>query len=302
MKNISIAVPGQGALISSIVRLFKIFREANEYELQRARPIPFCVNFVADEKVVNLYGGRYTLKPGQQIKDISKTDLVIIPAMAGNIGEEIQKDKGLQRWITKQYQHGAEIACLCTAVFLLPATGLLQKRHCIKKWFVSNDFRQQFSQVNLIVENAVMDEQEIHTNGGAYSFIDEIIKTESCSDTATTCKAIFEGEFNRECQSLAVLMSGRQKYQQRENKENIRQVVGDPFYTASAVDFTAMLNLNPDNHVDKILYDYLMKAHNSPNEIDCSLNFEINDETNGKAYNNRKVFRQMLGKINNELG
>ena len=65
--------------------------------------------------------------------------------------KELQKDKNLQQWIRKQYQNGAEIACLCTSVFLLPGTGLLQTKNCIKKWFVSNDFRQQFNQVNLIV-------------------------------------------------------------------------------------------------------------------------------------------------------
>ena len=145
-----------------------------------------------------------------------------------------------------------------------------------------------------------MDEQQIYTNSGAYSVIDEIIKKQTGSDAATICATTFETEFNRECQSLAVIMSGRQKYQQVENKGNIRQVAGDPLYTTSAEDFTAMLNLNREDHDDKVFYDYLMKANNSSNKIAGSPNLHINDETNGKAYNNRKVFRQMLGKINNE--
>ncbi len=89
--------------------------------------MPFCFNFAADAQVVNLYGGHYTLKPGRQLKDISKTDLVIIPALAGNIGEGLQKDKELQQWIRKQFQYGTEIAFMCTSVFLLPDTEILQK-------------------------------------------------------------------------------------------------------------------------------------------------------------------------------
>ncbi|MDQ6903723.1 MAG: hypothetical protein M3139_12000 [Bacteroidota bacterium] len=60
-----------------------------------------------------------------------------------------------------------------------------------------------------------------------------------------------------------------------------------------------MLNLNPNNDVDKVFYDYLMKANNSANKITGSLNLHFNNQTNTETYNNRKVLRQMPGKINN---
>ncbi|MDQ6903722.1 MAG: hypothetical protein M3139_11995 [Bacteroidota bacterium] len=76
--------------------------------------------------------------------------------------------------------------------------------------------------MNSIVENVVIGDQEIHINGGAYSFIDEIIRDKAGEDAATFCSSGFKTEFNKECQSLAVITNDRQKYQRVENRKSLQ--------------------------------------------------------------------------------
>jgi transcriptional regulator GlxA family with amidase domain len=290
VKLISIALPLNGALISGVVRLFKIFSKANDCELQKGKPLPFAINIVAEDGLVNLYGGHFTLRPNRLFRDDFRSSLILIPALAGNIAESVESNEGLKEWTKQQYRGGAEIAFLCTSVFLLPATGLLQNSQCKKEWFVSEEFRQQFRQVNLIVEKAVIDEELIHTNGGAYSFINEIICREADKEAATTCADLFEKQFNQECQSVAVIsrmQHSRKAPSHKRYNEQPADSIGNPLAPGQ---FAALLNLDRKNPGDHSLYQYIV------NESDQA---PASEAENDHHNNNGKIFKAMLGTINN---
>jgi hypothetical protein len=58
------------------------------------------------------------------IHEVKKTDLVIIPAIDGDLVQAIDNNKEYLPWITDQYRKGAEVASLCVGAFLLAGTEL----------------------------------------------------------------------------------------------------------------------------------------------------------------------------------
>ncbi len=55
------------------------------------------------------------------LDDIKKIDLIVIPAVDGDLRHAIEINKDFIPWITKHYQQGAEVASLCMgALYSLP--------------------------------------------------------------------------------------------------------------------------------------------------------------------------------------
>ncbi len=72
---------------------------------------------------------------------MKKTDLLVIPALFGDMKTAISKNQKLLPWINEQYKNGAEVASLCVGAFLLASTGLLNGKECSTHWGFQNEFR-----------------------------------------------------------------------------------------------------------------------------------------------------------------
>ena len=294
MIRVSITIPAQGVLVSSVVRLFKIFDMANKYALENENLPPFEMHIVAGKAPVSLYGNTISLKPRLQFPDISQTDLIVIPALAGNMAEVLNQDEGLKEWMIQQHNIGTQIACLCTSVFLLSATGLLQMDNCSRKWFVDAEFRRQFTQIDLVAEKAVLN-GTITTNGGAYSFIENVIKKYAGGEIATTCNSMFQIEFNRECQSLAVLSGSYQNRDKCQKMDSPRR--RDPMYITTAEEFAEMF-CKQNSNINQSFYDYITCQ---TGETGCMPDVFIPDapQTGVITNSNRKTLRKMLSALKN---
>jgi hypothetical protein len=148
--------------------------------------------------------------PDQQLADTGGTDLVIVPALAGNIAEELQYNAAFIPWMRERYHAGAEIAGLCTSALFIAHTGLISDEHCSADWFVDAAFRREFAHINLIVHRAAPDERAIHS-AGSYFFLHRSLKRSAGREVASACKALFETLFNRQCQSVLAI-SDQQKH------------------------------------------------------------------------------------------
>src|SRR5690606_40039176 len=62
--------------------------------------------------------------------EITKTDLIIIPAIDGDLRKGLEENKAFILWITHHYKAGAEVASLCVGAFLLAASGLVDGKKC----------------------------------------------------------------------------------------------------------------------------------------------------------------------------
>ncbi len=203
MKQVTIVVPNGDINLSSITGSFQILTRANEY-WQRIGNKPIMevriAGFVTELK---LDDGLFSIHP-VNIKDIKKTDLLIIPSVNYDYENVIKENEELISWIGELYKGGAEIASICTGAFLLAATGLLEGKTCSTHWNAASDFRRMFPNINLQTDRLIAVERGIYTNGGAFSFLNLILfLVEKYFDrqTAIRCSKVFQIDIERTSQS-----------------------------------------------------------------------------------------------------
>jgi transcriptional regulator GlxA family with amidase domain len=203
MKQVTIVVPNGNANLSSISGSFEILSRANEYWKKLGnRPMMEIriAGFVTELK----WGvGFFSVYP-IDIKEIEKTDLLIIPSLSYDYDNVIKNNKELIIWIREQYKSGAEIASICTGAFLLAATGLLEGKTCSTHWNAATDFKRMFPNIDLQTDKLITVQQGIYTNGGAYSFLNLILfLVEKYFDrqTAIYCSKVFQIDMERTSQS-----------------------------------------------------------------------------------------------------
>jgi len=222
MKKIAILVPRGAASLGCIEGSFIGFSRANEVLANMGKPPLFNVQLVGINKDPQLYNRLFTVTPDFAIDEVKKTDLIIIPAVNGDMGEVIAANKDFFPWIVEQYKNGAEVASLCVGAFLLAATGLLEGKKCATHWLGQNDFRKMFPDVNLVSEKIITDERGVYSSGGANSFwnlIMYLIDKFAGRDVAIACAKIYEIEIDRDTQSPFIMFTGQKDHEDEPIKE-----------------------------------------------------------------------------------
>jgi transcriptional regulator GlxA family with amidase domain len=221
MKHITILVP-KGAILGSIEGPRQLLTGVNSYYASMDKPPIFKVELVGLTRETPLVGGMVTIKTDRTIHDITKTDLIIIPAVDGDLQLAIDNNKEFLPWITNQYKAGAEVASLCIGAFLLASTGLIDGRRCATHWVAANSFRKMFPNIDLVTEKVVTDEQGIYTSGGAYSYLHLILYLieKYCGRSAAIfCAKIFAIDIDRESQSPFMMFTGQKDHEDAQIKK-----------------------------------------------------------------------------------
>lgn len=214
MKHISILVP-KNAILGSLEGSRQLFTQVNEFMKVKGAPPLFNVQLVGLSNETPLSGGLFTANVPVVIDEVKKTDLIIIPALDGDIAIALEKNKEFIPWIIQQYQRGAEVASLCLGAFLLASTGLLNGKKCATHWMAANDFRRMFPDVNLVTEKIITDEQYIYSSGGAFSYLNLIlylIEKYAGREIAIMTAKIFAIEIDRDSQSSFTIFQGQKSH------------------------------------------------------------------------------------------
>jgi transcriptional regulator GlxA family with amidase domain len=203
MKHVTIVVPRGNIVLSSITGSFEILSRANTY-WQRAGNKPMMeIHMAGFMPELKLDAGFFSVHP-LDIKEIKRTDLVIIPSLGHDYDNALRDNKELIGWISEQYKNGAEVGSVCTGAFLLAATGLLDGKTCSTHWNAAAHFRKLFPNIDLQPDKLITADMGIYTNGGAYSFLNLILfLVEKYFDrkTAILCSKVFQIEIDRTSQS-----------------------------------------------------------------------------------------------------
>src|SRR5688572_9299592 len=136
MKHISILVPS-GAVLGSIEGPRQVFVEVNKFLQGMGKPALSQVQLVGLQKETPAAGGKYVVHADAVIDDIHKTDLIIIPALDGDMSKVLETNKAFIPWIKKHYANGAEVASLCVGAFMLASTGLITGKTCATHWMAA---------------------------------------------------------------------------------------------------------------------------------------------------------------------
>ena len=214
MKHISILVP-QGAILGSLEGTRQLFTQVNEFLRIRNQQPLFKVELVGLTEKTPLSGGLFTVHANALLDDISQTDLIVIPAIDGEINTALERNRDFVPWIIKQYKSGAEVASLCLGAFLLASTGLLTGRKCATHWMAANEFRRMFPDVNLVTEKIITDEQGIYSSGGAFSYLNLIlylIEKFAGRELAILSAKVFAIEIDRDNQLSFTIFQGQKEH------------------------------------------------------------------------------------------
>ena len=111
------------------------------------------------------------IQPHCSIESVQETDLIII-ATATCIEQILQSGPGLVPWICRQYDRGAHVASICTGVFLLAETGLLDGKSATLHWGFTEMFRRKYPGVNLKQDRMFLDLGRLYCSGGVNAGMD----------------------------------------------------------------------------------------------------------------------------------
>jgi len=214
MKNVSILVP-ENSVMQAIADPQYLFSAVNQFMAVSGKTPLFNVHLVGLKKEVKINEGLFTISTSKLLKDVKKTDLVIIPALFGDMKTAIASNKKLLPWINEQYKNGAEVASLCVGAFLLASTGLLNGKKCSTHWGFQNEFREMFPDVEVIDGSIVTEEHRLYSSGGAMSYWNLLLYlVEKYTDrqTAILASKYFAVDIDRESQSAFAMFQGQRNH------------------------------------------------------------------------------------------
>ncbi|HEY9007493.1 GlxA family transcriptional regulator [Ohtaekwangia sp.] len=238
MKHISILVPKGAAALSCIEGANTAFTKANDFLASFGKPPLFDVKLVGITEEAQVYDRLFHVRPDASIASVTKTDLIIIPAVNGNMNDVIAANEEFFPWIVKQHRQGAEVASLCVGAFLLAATGLVNGKRCATHWLSVNEFRKLFPEVELVSDKIITDEQGIYSSGGANSFWNLLIyllEKYTTRELAILASKYFAIEIDRETQSPFIMFKGQRDHQD-ESVKKAQEFIENNFQDKITVD------------------------------------------------------------------
>ena len=218
-----------------------MFTAANQF-LQAAGKAPlFNVQLVALTKEVRLHGGVFSVHADKLISEVNQTDLIIIPALFGDMKTAVEVNQEAIPWIIEQHNKGAEVASLCVGAFLLASTGLLKDKKCSTHWAYYNEFRETFPDVEIMDGSIITEEKGIYSSGGANSYWNlllYILEKYTDRDTAILASKYFAIDIDRSSQSSFAIFNG-QKDHNDEAVKLAQQYLEENFQEKISVDDVA---------------------------------------------------------------
>ncbi|MGE4288083.1 MAG: GlxA family transcriptional regulator [Salinivirgaceae bacterium] len=222
MKKIAILVP-EHSVIQAIADPQYCFSAVNHYRMQKGLEPVFKLSLVGLKPRIKLNQGNYLVQPDELTQPFVSYDLVIIPALFGDLQVALDANKKFIPWLIKQYAKGAELASLCLGAFLLASTGLVNGMKCSTHWSFANKFRNMFPEVIMQEGQIVTDEHGIYTSGGAHSYWNlllHLVEKYTDRETAIYISKYFAIDINRSLQSVFALFTGQKDH----NDEVVQQV------------------------------------------------------------------------------
>jgi transcriptional regulator GlxA family with amidase domain len=212
--RISVFVPEYGA-IEGITPPFRSFHTANEFLTAFNKKPIFKVEYVGLNEYVPANNGEYTIKTNRLLKDVTETDLLIIPPTFGDITKGLQANAQAIPYFKKLHQNGSGLASLCAGAFLLAETGLVNGKRCSTHWAHLNEFRARYPDV-LVEDGAIITEHDnIYSSGGAsslWNLILYLIEKFADRETAVMISKYFALDISRNSQNQFAMFRGQKNH------------------------------------------------------------------------------------------
>ncbi len=212
--RISVFVPQHG-VIEAVTPPFRSFHTANEFLTTFDKEPIFKVEYVGLSEYVPANNGEYTIKTDRLLKDVTETDLLIIPPTFGDTLRGIEANADAIPCFKRLHANGASLASLCIGAFLLAETGLLDGKKCSTHWAHINEFRERYPNIE-VEDGAIITEYDnIYSSGGAsslWNLILYLIEKFADRQTAVMISKYFALDIGRDSQSQFAIFRGQRNH------------------------------------------------------------------------------------------
>jgi transcriptional regulator GlxA family with amidase domain len=305
--HISVFVPEQ-AVIEAISPPYRLFTSANDFLSWQGKDPIFEVEFVGLSSSVVVQNGEYEVKTHKTLEKVKNTDLVIIPALYGDVRQAVEKNNRALDWLKAMFRSGSEIASLCVGAFLLAETGLANGKKCSTHWAYYDDFRAMYPQIELIPGTIISDEDGVYSSGGANSIWNLLLYLlEKYTDRATAILAakFFAIDIDRFDQGMFTIFSAQKNHSDTEILKT-QEIIEARFYDKITVDELAdYIAVNRrtferrfKNATNNTVMEYLqrVRVEAAKRKFEASRK-NVNEVMYEVGYSDNKAFREVFKKI-----
>ncbi len=307
MKKVAILVP-ESCVMQAIADPQYLFTTVNQFLIMAGKPALFDVELVGAKKEIKLNGGLYSVHTDKQTKNAEKADLIIIPALFGDMALAVAKNKNLVPWINEQYSKGAEVASLCVGAFLLGATGLLDGKKCSTHWGFTNEFKEMYPAVDVVDGSIVTEENSVYSSGGANSYWNlllHLVEKYTNRETAILASKYFAIDIDRDSQAAFAMFKGQKDHADAEIK-NAQEYIEKNIEEKITIDELAALGAMGRRSFERrfkeatsntvLEYIQRIKIEAAKRQFENSRK-NISEVMYGVGYTDTKAFRDLFKKI-----
>ncbi len=202
-------------LTSSVIGILDVFQIGNDF--WKSQKKTECNYFNVTLATVN--GDPITsfisipIYPSNSATTIKHSDIIIIPPVMSQIDQAISENSDLFPWLTELHSKGSIVASICTGIFFLGESGLLDGKKATTNPLIASFLLERYPKVELDLNQILIDEGDIITSGPTYAFLDLMIYLveKYCGlEVALQCSKLLLHDKNRSMQT-PYLMSTIQK-------------------------------------------------------------------------------------------
>lgn len=305
--KISVFVPEYG-VIEAVTPPFRTFHTANEFLTAFGKKPVFTVEYVGLKEYVPANNGEYTIKTHRLLKDVTETDLLIIPPAFGDIGKGIQDNAEAIPYFRKLHEKGSSLASLCIGAFLLAETGLLKGKKCSTHWAHINEFKERYPDVD-VEDGAIITEQNnIYSSGGAsslWNLILYLVEKFSDRETAIMISKYFALDIGRDSQSQFAMFKGQRNHGDEDIKK-VQDYIEKNYHHKITIETLAGLintgrrtferkfkeatNNTPIDYIQRVRIEAAKKFFEASRKNVSEIMFDV-------GYTDTKAFRDIFKKI-----
>ncbi len=212
---------GEGCLPSSISSLVDAFSIANLWHQALSKdPAPlFDTEVVTVDGKPVLGNGCIQIHPHQAMEHVDQTDFLLIPAFLPVTEPMTPNIEPVLDWIIHRYKAQVPIAAMCTGVFLLAETGLLDGKTATTNWQFAKLFHRRYPEVRLRPEHILTEDSGLISTGAATSMFNlglYIIERFGSNELSSVCSKALLVDPNRNSQTPYIIHYDRKDHRDAE--------------------------------------------------------------------------------------
>ncbi len=203
----------KNAVLASVADARYVFTMVNQFLQQEGKEPMFNIQLAALSQEIALHDELFLVHPDYLISDANapKSDLIIIPALIGDMMSATHINRECGYWIAQQYKNGTEIASLCTGAFLLAFSGILKNKQCTTHWAYANEFKHFYPTVKMVDEKVITHQNGIYSSGGSnayWNLLVHLVEKYAGREMAIRTAKYFVIDFDRDVQSPFIIFNG----------------------------------------------------------------------------------------------